>query len=138
FSSSLEQASKQAFEVLKQRIETSLFNPALESWVVEQMGGKKETASLIDTVVHAIDKEGIKSDLAVKIAARFTPDEIAAALSKQILEQLKNGAIEVGDQKAGIKVLIKAKRMMLEVTDASLKELIASFIRKDFRRVFFA
>ena len=137
FTSSLEQAAKQSVDLLKQKIDSSLFNPALEKWVVEQLGGAKEHAKLIEVIIQAIQKEGFKTDLAITIPHEFTPDEITSKISSNILKELKDGAIEVGDIKGGVKVTLKGKHMTLDLSDSALRELIASFIRKDFRKVFF-
>ncbi len=140
FTSSLEQAAKQSVDLLKQKIESSLFNPALEKWVQDQLGGAKETAKLCEVIIKAIQKEGLKTDLSIKIPQEFTPDEITSKITSDILKQLKEagGAIEVGDMKGGIKVSLKGKHMTIDLSDSALRELVASFIRKDFRKVFFA
>jgi V/A-type H+/Na+-transporting ATPase subunit E len=138
FTSSLEQAAKQSVELVKQKIEQSLFNPALEKWVIEQLGNARDTAKLIECVIEAINKEGLQVDLAAKIPQTFTPDEIVANLSSQILKQLKTGAIEVSDIKGGAQIEIKNKHLMLDLSDTTFKELISSFVRKDFRKIFFA
>ena len=138
FTSSLEQAAKQALEVLKQKIELTLFNPALEKWVVAHMGGAKEDAKLIETLIAAILSEGIKTDLSIKIPQAFTPEEIISSISGKILKELKDGAIEVSDMKGGVKVSLKGEHMSLDLSDTALRELIATFVRKDFRKIFFA
>lgn len=138
FTSSLEQAAKQAIETLKQKIELTLFNPAVEKWVVSQMGAAPQYAKLIEVMIKAIEKDGIQTQLSVKIPASFTPDEINAALGKTILERLKGHSVEVSDIKAGVKVTMINQHIMLDLSDSTLKELIATFVRKDFRKIFFA
>jgi len=138
FTSSLEQASKQTIELLKQKIESSLFNPTLEKWLNNEMGGAKEHAKLIDALITSINKTGLQTDLSVVIPQCFTPDEIISALEKTIAKQLKEGSVEVGDIKSGIRVTIKNKHMMLDLSDSTLREIVSSFIRKDFRKIFFA
>ena len=138
FTSSLEQAAKQTVELVKQKIEKSLFNPELEKWVVDQLGRAQDAAKLISVIIDAIEKEGLQTDLAVKISQAFTPDEIVAKISAQVLEHLKKGAIEVSDIKGGVQVEIKNKHLMLDLSDDTFKEIISSFIRKDFRKIFFA
>jgi len=138
FASSIEQASAQAFATLKQKVETTLFNPALDAWVQEQMKGTKETARLVDVLVGAIEKEGLKTDLEVRIPAQISAKEILAQVSKNIAARLQDSFVELPDMKAGCKVSIKAKHMTLDLSDAALKELLASFVGKEFRKTFFA
>ena len=137
FQSSLEQAAKQSIELLKQKIEQSLFNPHLSRWVQEQLGDEKAYATLVEALVKAIEKEGIKTELAIKIPQAFRADTINAHLSQHILDQLTNKSVELSDISGGIQVKIKAKNMVLDISSKALEEIIASFIHKDFRKVFF-
>jgi len=137
FTSSLEQASRQTIELLKQKIECMLFNPALEDWIVMQMNGPKLHAKLIEVIIQAIEKDGVQTRLDIKIPQAFTADAIVKELSSSIMNTLKNGSIDIGTMKAGIQVTLKNRHITLDISDAALRELVASFIRKDFRKVFF-
>lgn len=137
FTSSLEQSAKQSIELLKQKIEQSLFNPALEKWVTDELSGVKEHAKLIEVLIQAISKEGIQTDLTIQIPKAFTVGAITAQIDKNILEQLKKCEIVVSDIKGGVKVTLKGKHMTIDLSDSALKELISSFVRKDFRKTFF-
>lgn len=137
FQSSLEQASKQSIELLKQKIEQSLFNPNLEKWVKEQLGSAASYGTLIEALVKAIHKEGIKSELSVKIPQAFSADTINASLSEDVLKQLKNKSVTLSDLPGGVQVKILDKNMVLDISSKTLEEIVASFIHKDFRKVFF-
>ncbi len=139
FESSLEQASKQSVELLKQKIERSLFNPNLEQWVKEQLGDAKAYATLVEALVKAIDKDGIKTELSVKIPQEFDINTINAHLSQTALKQLKDNSVELSDISGGggVQVKILGKNMVLDISSKSLQEIIGSFIHKDFRKVFF-
>lgn len=137
FESSLAQASRQAVELLKQKIEQSLFNPNLQRWVKEQLGDAKSYAKLVDAVVKAIDKDGIKTELAVKIPKEFNPDAINAELSQNILSHLKDKSVELSDIPGGVQVKLTAKNMVLDISSKALEEIIGSYIHKDFRKIFF-
>lgn len=138
FQSSLEQASKQAIDLLKQKIEQSLFNPALDKWVKEQLGNAKSYGTLIEALVKAIHKEGIKSELQVQIPKAFSADAINAALSQDILNQLKGKSVQLSDIPGGVQVKIAEKNMVLDLSSKALQEMVASFIHKDFRKAFFS
>ncbi len=137
FQSSLEQASKQSIELLKQKIEESFFNPNLQKWVKEQLGDAPSYSTLIEALVKAIHKEGIKSELAVQIPKSFSADAINATLSKDVLDQLKNKSVTLSDLPGGVQVKILDKNMVLDISSKALEEIVASFIHKDFRKVFF-
>ena len=137
FQSSLEQASKQSIEMLKQKIEESLFNPTLEKWIKDHLGNASSYGSLIDALVKAIQKDGIKSDLTVQIPKAFKADEINAELSQNIIKQLKDHSVELSDLPGGVRVKILGKNMVLDLSSKALQDIVASYIHKDFRKVFF-
>jgi V/A-type H+-transporting ATPase subunit E len=137
FQSSLQQSCKQTIELLKQKIEQSLFNPSLDSWVKEQLNGEKSHALLIEVLVKAIEKEGLQAELSVKIPQSFSADAINAKLSEDILKHLKNHSVELSDIGGGVQVKISGKNMVLDLSLEALEELVRSYIHKDFRKVFF-
>ncbi len=137
FQSSLEQASKQSIELLKQKVEQTFFNPNLEKWIKEQLGNASTYSTLIEALVKAIQKEGIKSELSVEIPKAFTANHINAELSQDVLKQLKNKSVTLSDLPGGVQVKILDKNMVLDISSKALEEIVASFIHKDFRKVFF-
>lgn len=137
FESSLEQASKQAIELLKQKIERSLFNPTLENWVKEQLGDAKSYGSLVDALVKALQKDGIKTEIGVVVPESFTTDSINAALSQNVLSQLKNKTVELSGLPGGVQVKVEGKNMVLDISSKALQDIVASYIHKDFRKIFF-
>ena len=137
FQSSLAQSCKQTVEHLMQRIEESLFNPALETWIQEQMGDAASYAKLIDVLISAIQKEGTQTNISVLIPKSFSADVINAQLSQKVLQSLKGGSVEIADIKGGLKVHLIEKKMTLDLSQETLREIISSLIRKDFRKIFF-
>lgn len=137
FQSSLEQAGKQTVELLKQSIEKALFHPGLQQWIKNELGNASSYAKLIDVLVKAIEKDGLRAELSVKIPQEFTADQINAQLSQAILERLKNHSVELSDLPGGIQVKIIGKNMVLDLSLQTLEEIIVSFIHKDFRKIFF-
>lgn len=137
FDSSLVQAAKQSVELLKQKVEKSFFNPQLSLWIKEQLGDEKGYATLVEALVKAIDKDGIKTELSAKIPQAFSAEKINAHLSQNVLKQLKNHSVELSDIAGGVQVKILDKNMVLDISSKALEEIIASFIHKDFRKVFF-
>lgn len=138
FASSLEQSAKQAVEFLKQKIEKALFNPALDKWLSSQLSHPEMNARLIDAVVKALDKEGTKANLQVLIPKSVNAEEVMSHLTKDVAERLKNGSVDIADIPGGVQVRLEGKHMMIDLSIATLKEIMTSFIRKDFRKFFFS
>jgi V/A-type H+-transporting ATPase subunit E len=138
FYASLEQGGRQAFALLKQKIERALFNPALSTWVRSELGGIDSQVTLIQVLIEAIRKEGTQTDLAVTVADHFSVSEINAKLGASILATLKDHSVELGDIGGGARVRLVDDKMVIDVSDKVLEEVVASFIRRDFRQLLFA
>lgn len=137
FETSLSQASRQAIEFLKQKIEESLFQPGLKEMIERQTKDPKVLSELITAVVRAIDREGASVNLSVAIPAQISADRVNALLSSQILERLKEKGVLLSSLGGGIEVKLLDEKMTIDLSAETLKELVATYIRKDFRKLFF-
>lgn len=138
FQASLSQACRQAIDMLKQQIEEKLFNPKLSEIIARPMSDPKVIAQLITTIVKSIEKEGINSDLSVVIPAAIPAREINDLLAKEILEKLKEKSVVLGPIKGGVEVKLHKDKITIDMTDKALKELVAGYIRKDFRDLLYS
>jgi V/A-type H+-transporting ATPase subunit E len=134
FQSSLSQACKQALEALKQSIEEKLFNQELARMITSRTQDPQVLAQLISAVVKGIEKEAV---LSVYIPAAVPARSVNALLSHEILEKLKEKGVLVGPLTGGIEVKLHKENITIDVSDAALKELVANYIRKDFREMIF-
>ncbi len=137
FQSSLNQACKQALEVLKQDIEQKLFQPELSEVLHKSLSETQVIADLIKTVIGALDKQGINADLNVIIPKSIPPQTINALLSQNILQKLKGNSVEVGPIQGGASVKVEKDNITMDVSEEALKELVSDYIRKDFRETLF-
>ncbi len=137
FQSSLSQACKQAIESLRQSIVEKLFNPELARLVSKQTQDPSLIAQLIQVVVKAVEKEGLDANLSVYIPAAVPAKAINALLAAEILGRLKEKSVLIGSLTGGIEVKLHNENVTVDITDAALKEIIANYIRKDFRELFF-
>lgn len=137
FQSSLSQAAKQGIELIRQEIQSKLFNPELEKLVVKSSADPKIVASLIEAMAKAISQQGLGSDLLAYIPKDISPQAVNSLLHETVIHHLKNGTVELGSFKGGAKIRLTDKKMTLDMTEDTLKELIATFISKDFRKFIF-
>jgi V/A-type H+-transporting ATPase subunit E len=137
FDSSISQASKQSIEALKLSIEDKFFSNELEKLVKEATSDKEVIAKLINAIVGAIEKQGLEADLSAVIPRAVSTDEVNALLGKHILSKLQNQTVEVGNIDGGVLVKLKGKHLTIDMSDKSLKELLANYVRKDFRKHLF-
>lgn len=137
FQSSLNQACKQAISALKQNIEEKLFNQELSRLVTQHTSDPRVLAQMIESVVKGIEKDGVDGPLSVYIPASVSPAAVNKLLAQGILEKLKEKGVLIGSMTGGIEVKLHKDNITIDVSDAALKELIANYIRKDFRQMIF-
>ena len=138
FQSSLAQATRQGIEVIKQAIEKELFAPLLLQTVKSETANPQVVAELIQAMIHAIDKEGLATDLDVLVGKVNTVEEINKYLSSEILKRVKKQTVTLGEFEGGVKVKVLDQNLTLEMTDKTIYDLIVTHIHKDFRKLFFA
>lgn len=137
FHSSLEQAANMSIESLRQEFEKRFFNKQLEELLAKETTNPEAIASLVKAIVNAIKKEGIEADLSVIIPQVVSPKEVNKLLGEEILKELRQGSVKIGNINGGVEVQLVGKHMKLVLTDEVLKELLTQYIRKDFRKHFF-
>ena len=138
FRSSLQQSAKQVLESLRQEIEQKFFNEELQFLLEKETANPKLIADLINGLVTTIEKEGIKGDVGVVIPQQVSVQDVNALLLEGVRKRLKNKPLEIGDFDGGVQVKLSGKKMTLDLTDYALKELLANFARKDFRKLIFS
>jgi V/A-type H+-transporting ATPase subunit E len=137
FHASLEQAAHQAVEGLKQELESKFFNEELEEILKEEVSKPEVIAKLINGVVSAIEREGIRTDLMAVIPRSASPKDVAGFLLQNVNKRLENKPLELGNFNGGAQVRLINQKMTIDLTDQALKELLAHYMRKDFRHLIF-
>lgn len=137
FHSSLQQASKQVLEALRQSIEQNLFNDQLNKVLSQSAVNPRVIADLITAIVKAIEKEGISADLSAAIPKAVSTKEVNELLAEDILKRLKEHSVVLGDFAGGAKVKFVDKNLTIDISDEALKDLISRYVRKDFRKMIF-
>ncbi|MBS4167480.1 V-type ATP synthase subunit E [Parachlamydia sp. AcF125] len=137
FQSSLEQAARQGLESLRQSIEHKLFNEELERVLEKQTADPQLVVKVVNAVVEAVQKEGISSNLSVAISKQVSPEQVNALLLENVKNKLNEKGVVVGDFAGGAEIKLHGKRFTIDMTDQTLKELLARHARKDFRQLIF-
>ncbi len=137
FQSSLQLASRQGVEVLKQKIEEKLFDQTLDELITKEMKEPKLIAHIIDSFMKGMIEKGLDEDFVAVIPKNITPRSINSLLAKEILEKLQGNSVTVGDFNGGAKIQMKGKHLTIDISDATVKELIARYIHRDFREMIY-
>lgn len=137
FASSLSQTGRQVIESLKQEITENIFQKELLHLLKEEMSKPEVLSRLINAVIGAVEKEGIESDLSVYIPEAVSAREVNALLLQNILDKLQEKSVLIGSIRGGIELKLHDKNITIEITDASLEELIKRYSRRDFHDTIF-
>ena len=138
FQSSLHQACKQTLDTLKQSIEEKLLNQQLAKIITQNTVSTEVITQLISSVIKAIEKEGIDAQVSAYIPAAVSVSAVNGLLGKTFLDRLKEKSVLIGPMSGGIEIKLHDNAISIDISDVVLKELVASYIRKDFRDMFFA
>lgn len=137
FHSSLQQASKQSLEALRQTIEHHLFNDQLDKMLHQATANPKVIADLISAVVKSIETEGASADLSAVVPKAVSVKEVNELLAAGIVNRLKEHSVVLGDFVGGAKVKLRDKNLTIDISEETLKDLISRYVRKDFRKLIF-
>ncbi len=138
FENSLLLAGKQAFVSLKQNIENKLFNTNLNEIVKKETPDCQLIASIINAIILAVENEGLSSNFKAYIPKLVPAEKVNQFLLPSVLSNLENQSVELGEFATGAKVTLCDKNITLDISDEALKELLSSYVRKDFRHLIFA
>jgi len=137
FSSALEQATRQALDVIRQQIEQELFSPQLTALLEEEFSNEKKSAQLLDLIIENLQKEGLEGNLGVWLGNRLAKERIAKEIAKSSLKAIPKDGISVSDHSYGLIVKVVDKHISIEITPESIRDLIAGFLRSEFRSLLY-
>ncbi len=137
FQASIFQACRQTLESLKEKIERRLISPELGKLIAGSMQKPKDLSQLITAVVEALHKDGLAADLSVYIPSAVPVKEVNQLLSAGILEHLREKSVLLSSIGGGVQVKLVKENMTIDLSDTAMKEIVAEYIRKDFREFIF-
>lgn len=137
FHASLNLASRQGLESLKQKIEKELFNQELSSLVNREMSDPKLIAHIVNSFLKSLEEKGIEEGIVASVPKGVSPRAINDLLAAHVLERLENKTVVAGDFHGGAQIQLKGRKITVDVSDTVVKELIAQYIRKDLRDLVF-
>ena len=57
---------------------------------------------------------------------------------KKVIDKLKEKSVSLGDFYGGAKIEMKDEKITLDISDEAIRDLVANYIRRDFRDKLFA
>ncbi len=137
FEASLKQACQQTIETLRQTIIDKLFNPELSRLLSQSLQEGKVVARLIEVIIEALEKQGIDGDITAYVASAVPARDINALLAPKVIQRLREKGVLVGSLSGGVEIKLGKENITLDLSENALKEMVASYARKDFRVMLF-
>lgn len=137
FQASLNLACRQGIEQLKQRIENELFDKELANLIGKEMADPKVIANLLNAFMRSMEDKGVEEDFIAVIPKGISPRTINELLAAKTLDRLRGHTVTVGDFAGGVQIQMKGRQITIDISDAVVRELIAQYIRRDFRDLVF-
>ena len=137
FQSSLSLAAKQVVAGLKEEIEKKLFVGAIEDVAKEKTAKGDVIARFVEAMVVSATNTGLDGNLLAEIPATVSAKEVASALSTAVKNKLKKDPVTVKELQGGARLKVEDERLTLDMSDETVKELLAEYARDDFRSFIF-
>lgn len=138
FQASLVQACRQTMETLRDKILEKLFNPQLTHVLAKPLQDPDVIVQLVQAVIKAIETQGIDSDLSVYVSTCVPAEEVNRRLGKEIVNRLREKSVLLSQIGGGIEVKLVQENITLDLSDVAIRELVAGYVRKDFRDLIFS
>ncbi len=136
--SSLEQACRQTVDYLKEKIDKNFFSPTLFSLVQQKIGEPSVITRLIEVIIEALHKEGIESNIEFHISKKITAEQIIKEISLEMRDKIEKEPLFLPTLPGeGVVVKLNDQHMTLDISDKALKELVAEYMREEFRKYIF-
>ena len=136
FQSSLKHAARQTIERLKDKIENKLFNKGLDLLLQEKFP-EATLGSVLEALTKMIELSGLTQAPELWVGKHVNLKALLASLSEKTLSKFEEEKIKIGPFSEGFKLQIKDQNMTIEITEESIRDILSSLLRKDFRRYLF-
>ena len=138
FDASLQLTCRQTVEILKQKIEEKLFNEHLAELIVKETSDPKVITHIIDSFMKGMQEKGVEEEFVAVIPRNVSARMINSMIGANVLQSLQKQSVVLGDFAGGVQIQLKGRNITVDISDAALKEILARFIRQDFRSLLFS
>lgn len=136
YQSTLHLATKQAVSKLKQSI-LNVFSTEWESSLKSEMKKTDVVAKLVEVLVSAIEKQGLDADFLAIVPKDIGSNSIVNHISASVMNKLREGKIALGDIKAGAQIKLEGQKMVVDMSDEAIIELLKTYVAEEVREKIF-
>ncbi len=139
FTASIQLAFTAAIDRLQEAIEKKLFKQGIKDLFGKELEDPNILASIIEGLVDGAKKEGFSGDFSTFITKHVPKEKILQAVHENIRKRLEKKPEELTDLSGlkGVEVSFANENFRVQMTEDSIKSLLAASLRKDFRDMLF-
>ena len=131
---SIDIAVKQSLERLRSDV-MNIFNNEIISHLKETLNIEKNCHEILHTLILAMQKEGIYSDLRLSVSEGVNFDSLANSVMGSIKGKLEKGDLNIS---SGVCLLIEDQKLALKITEETLNGLLAQHLPATLRAKVFS
>lgn len=137
FEATLQLTCRQTIELLKQKIEEKLFNQNLSDLILKETADPKLISHIIDSFMKGMQERGLEEEFVAVIPKNVSARMINSMIATNVLQSLQKQSVVLGDFAGGVQIQMKGRNITVDISDAALRDVLARFIRQDFRQMLF-
>ena len=84
-----------------------------------------------------LEEKGINEELTVLVPKSASKKAINSLIASHFLDKLHGKSVVLGDFEGGVQLKLHDRTVTIDISDQALKDVLASFLRADFRKLVF-
>lgn len=136
FENALQLAKQRVMENIKQTIEEALFSKQFMQILQQHTSKKEVVAQIISALLHIVETQELQH-FTVFVPEQSDVQQLAAQVGRGFMDQLQKKIIPLEGLTGGAKLKIEDKSLVIDLSDEAIEQLLAKFVRKEFRKILF-
>ncbi len=132
----LDLAIKQAISKLQQEV-MKVFSTELTHILQKETEKPHVIAEMLTALLRAVEKDGLNGDLKAILPKALPLDALLGQLAEGVRQRLQKGNIILGDFTGGAALKLVDRKMVIDMSDKALKELLSSYAQEGLREKIF-
>lgn len=136
FETAVALSARQAISSLQQDVEKVILEKGFNALVEKEIASPMATGRLLEALVDAVKEAGLDGSILAVLPAHLKKEEVLSAMSEKAVQAIQDMHSEPS-LKAGVRLKIQDKNLVLDFSGQVIKELLSTYVREDFRKRIF-
>ena len=132
----LDLAIKQALAKLQEEV-MKIFNRELANSLLKETEKSDVIREMLQALIRAVEKDGFTGDIQAVLPKALPIDVLFAQLTHQVAHRLHREKVILGDFGGGVALKLVDRKIVIDMSDRALKELLSSYAQEGLREKIF-